>query len=43
MLGEAIAFVGGVLQGPITIREGLLLFVSLLGSQTGVTKALGKA
>ena len=50
MLGEVVVFVGGVLQGPITAREGLLLFVSgmvvaatALGSQTGVTKALGKA
>ncbi len=50
MLGEVVVFVGGVLQGPITAREGLLLFVSgmvvaatALGSHTGVTKALGKA
>ncbi len=50
VLGEVIVFVGGVLQGSITAREGLLLFVSgmvvaatALGSHTGVTKALGKA
>ncbi len=50
VLGKVVVFVGGVLQGPITAREGLLLFVSgmvvaatALGSHTGVNKALGKA
>ena len=37
VLGEVVVFVGGVLQGPITAREGLLLFISgmVVGSVKG--------
>ena len=46
-LAEVTVFVGGLLKGPLTPREGLLLFVSgmvvaavALGSQSAARKAL---
>jgi hypothetical protein len=50
IFAEGTVFVGGVLQGPLTWKEVLLLGVSglvvaatALGSQTGIQKVLGKA
>lgn len=50
VLAEGTVFVGGLWHGSLTVRGGLLLFVSgmvvattALGSQTGVQKLIGKA